>query len=358
MFNTDSSFNYNNYIKCIELIDYTYSIYENSINNSVNLNLFHNEMLQKFGLENSVLFETLASPTPIQQNLTIYQQLISHILPIPSLNSSSSLHSPIVNPIQSIFALGGVIKNTNIAVISFRGTSNEPEWILDIQSLNQITISQIKTDSFEPLVNIKMSFPTVQVGDGFLHLYCSFLGHRNNSNGCVCKTQCNKNKCLYYDNGNYSQINYSCKKNIGSCHQPSFSLQHQIYDFLIKHKCKQVILTGHSLGAALTNLSAFHLQYAFSPNFIHSIYSFAPPRTGNIPFAQSLETIKNKFYTIINMNDLIPNSILPILPSQTCFSHVGLIKTFNYLDSSLTDSNYIWLMHSLLTYKSSFSQLI
>lgn len=372
-FSTKSSFNDTNFMKCIELIQYTHNLYEKSIKQPIIMNTFKTEMNTKFHLEDAILFEGQATPDIIPSSnmtsLLFYQDILTGLLPLPSLLQSSSNSSATsisissVPAVQSIIGVGGIIKGTRIAVISLRGTGNDAEWILDIQSLQQIPISISKKDQdneqLEPLINVSMSFPNVNVGKGFLKLYCSTTNTRNDSNGCICKTPCDKGSCLYYQNGYYSQIQYECEKNFGKClDSPSPSLQHQIYNFLLKNKCTQVILTGHSLGAALANLCAFHLQYAFSREFIHSVYSFAPPKTGNPSFAKSLEPLQDKFYTIINSNDLIPASILPILPSLGYFSHVGQIKTFNALLTNDPNSlNYIWIMHSLDTYKLYYNDL-
>jgi len=323
MFAKNPNFNLNNFYLSIDLIQYTLDLYKESLNTPINIPFFQQKMMKNFGLEKACVFETFSS-------------------------------SP-KNSIQSIIAIGGIIIGTNIAVISFRGTSNNPEWFRDFQSMRVIHIptNDVKNEigQVEPLSGISKSFPNILIGEGFYNIYASRIGYRDLSSGCVCKTNCFMRRCQTFETSYYSQIEKKCTQKNIKCSSTSLpSLQTQIYQYMITNKCTQVLITGHSLGAALTNLCVFHLQHAFSSSFIHSVYSFASPRTGNPDFAENFRNIQN-YYTIINSNDLITNIPLPY--QKNCFSHVGEILLFVDLNTDIEcNSDYIWTMHSLDTYKS------
>lgn len=336
MFIDDQTFNYNNFMSSIQFLNVVYEIYNTSLTSPISLD-YVESAINTLGLENAVLFETFASP-----------------FRSPSVPFGS---------IQSIIAIGGIIKNTNIAVIAFRGTSNNTEWINDFQSMNLISLPDISTDknvgTLESLSGIPMTMPYIKIGDGFLRIYASRIGYRSSTN-CVCKTNCNNGFCPTFSSLQYSQIVGSCQSSKTSCDSISGpSLQSQIYQFLSKMKCSKVIITGHSLGSALANICAFHLKNAFQNDFIHSVYSFAPPRTGNPDFANNILSIQNRFYTIINSNDMITNIPLPFMSQYLgCFTHVGKLLVFTQIDSTIEcNLDYVWTMHRLDTYQNNFQTL-
>lgn len=317
----------------------------------------------------------------------LYQESLSQPISIPSemkevdlqkvqvfeaLSTFTAEHGQIIRPSvkQTIIGLGGIsIKNPSIGVIAFRGTSNNQEWVEDVKALRLINLSNQTADAFSIVEKLKgvdsSSFPeSLLIGDGFLNMYSTRIGVINRLNGCVCASDCKDGLCYYSPNGNYSMIGSRCYNEgmIGACNafnRSNQSLNGQIFDFVSKmintYKVKKFIITGHSLGGALVNLCAFHLLHAFGPSVIHSVYSYASPRTGNTEFALSLFPLYDKYFTIINSNDLVPS--LP-LPWPFCFSHCGRILSFAQLTADANcDTSYLLDMHDLETYRKNYNYI-
>ena len=342
MFSNDPHFHLQNFNACIDLVQYVAQLYQQGLTTPLSLTDIQST-LASMGLAWGTVFQTFASPFRSPQT------------PFGS--------------VQTVMAAAGVIQGTRTAVIAFRGTSNNVEWINDFQSVRLQSIpstsSSTNIGTVEPLSGVFLSMPSVLLGDGFYRIYASRIGV-NASQGCVCKTDCENIKCRYYPSGDYTQIYQACQAAgpTTSCSTTNGSsapsLQAQIYDYVTSMGCDRVLITGHSLGAALANVCAFHLQNALGDEAIHSVYALAPPRTGNPAFAQSLASLKDRYYTIINSNDLVPNVPLPFMPpGPGCFSHVGKLMVFNDVDTSLPcDMDYVWAMHRLSTYQKHGEELL
>jgi len=87
----------------------------------------------------------------------------------------------------------------------------------------------------------------------------------------------------------------------------------------------QLIIAGHSLGAALATLCYFD---HWSADINIQLYSFAAPRVGNIPFAAFLSSHREGIFRVFNTEDLIP-----ALPPPIFF---GLIYEHNSEDIAFT----------------------
>ena len=79
-------------------------------------------------------------------------------------------------------------------------------------------------------------------------------------------------------------------------------------------------ITGHSLGGALTTLTAASIRMLPSPPSQQNmqIYSLASPRIGNGDFANAFDAVVPNNYRIYNIRDYVPT--LP--PAQWGFQHV------------------------------------
>ena len=125
----------------------------------------------------------------------------------------------------------------------------------------------------------------------------------------------------------------------------------QVFDFLdnARPAPTKVIVTGHSLGAAIANL--FMLDYSVSRPNVHTVsVTLASPRTGKTAFHKAYEQtygLTPRTYRIANFFDWVPT-----LPPKTIldYRHVGqrFLVAF-YLEHGLDTD--ILSRHSLLNYQ-------
>lgn len=82
--------------------------------------------------------------------------------------------------------------------------------------------------------------------------------------------------------------------------------------------CDQILVTGHSLGAALAVLAAPDIDRKMPPNKIEPrLITFAGPRVGLIDFAAKFNALIESCYRVVNFLDIVP--YLPPAP----YVHVG-----------------------------------
>ncbi len=88
---------------------------------------------------------------------------------------------------------------------------------------------------------------------------------------------------------------------------------------LIPEEAEKVVVTGHSLGAALSVLCAVDVQYNFKSKDVEA-YLFGCPRVGNKAFAKSYDKRVFKTMRVSNGNDVVTK----IPPKILGFHHVGI----------------------------------
>ena len=66
---------------------------------------------------------------------------------------------------------------------------------------------------------------------------------------------------------------------------------------------KKLLLTGHSLGAAIATLMAFDVMYDYQV----SLYTYGSPRVGNAYFAKEFENV-SEMYRITHYYDIVPHT--------------------------------------------------
>lgn len=116
-------------------------------------------------------------------------------------------------------------------------------------------------------------------------------------------------------------------------------------------KSSTLVVTGHSLGAALATLAGLDLVLAGYTNVI--VYNFASPRVGDRSFTELVDQ-SMKVYRIVNSSDLIPTLPLSVQPNMTTpnqpsfYSHCGSALYFsdNWL-SLLNNHNIAIYMKNL-----------
>ena len=94
-----------------------------------------------------------------------------------------------------------------------------------------------------------------------------------------------------------------------------------IRDYLPKNP--QIVITGHSLGGALSHLCALDLAF-YNP----IQYSFASPLIFNPLGSLVYDKYVKYSYRIANLVDLVTLSPLPIMPNKDLFCHVGKLVHF------------------------------
>ena len=113
-----------------------------------------------------------------------------------------------------------------------------------------------------------------------------------------------------------------------------------VHPFIDEHPTARVLITGHSLGAALATLGALELKRQFGishpDNHMH-LYTFGSPRMGNQAFADYLNTLygEGTYQRVTHYNDLVPH--LPPIPVN--FIHGG--TEVWYYENSNIDLKYV-----------------
>ncbi|MBV8102681.1 MAG: lipase family protein [Verrucomicrobia bacterium] len=88
--------------------------------------------------------------------------------------------------------------------------------------------------------------------------------------------------------------------------------------------CRRLILTGHSLGAALSELAAPDVLHNLNGRWQPEVQNFAGPRVGQNDFVNIFDVQIDVCFRVVNMWDLVPN-----VPPALIFEHVGIAVTIN-----------------------------
>jgi len=212
------------------------------------------------------------------------------------------------------FVTIGLVDNTDIGIISWRGTITSNEWIADVTT--GMTLKKFST--CEEINNDRCSS-------------FSIPGAFKNSGSKI------HTKMLEIYNNTYVTYN-----------QKRYSISQIMKDI---YPNTRWIITGHSLGAALAELCAADLS-ARSVK-INSVYLFADPSPGNDKYRHIYNDILTNnindvklgkiTYNITNRNDLVPNSMSNIFWGRKL---VGVTKSFNGPKSKSIDT--IGLAHNMV----------
>jgi triacylglycerol lipase len=165
---------------------------------------------------------------------------------------------PIVAAMTSntnIFGLMGRNTASRIAFLSFRGTSDVAEWVADIDAI---------PDEYRPISGFG------QVHSGFQDVY--------------------------------QLVRANITANLSAA----------------TAGCDQILITGHSLGAALAVLAAPDVARTMPPNTIEPrLLTFAGPKVGLSDFAAKFDALIESCFRVVNSLDVVP--FLPPAP----YVHVG-----------------------------------
>jgi hypothetical protein len=99
-----------------------------------------------------------------------------------------------------------------------------------------------------------------------------------------------------------------------------FAVRDNLIALLNKYSAgyKEILITGHSLGAALCSLATLDLLNV-NPQLSPIVYTWAEPRVGHADFVTFFNTHVNICYRIVNVWDLVPH--LP--PDVALYEHEG-----------------------------------
>lgn len=331
LWSIDTSFNKNNYTQCCNIISYIYSIID-----------------QKLKITSADVRSVLASDLKIKNAVLI-------------LGTDNYLTETISDTqVKAKYDLIGIVGQlsepgkTNIGIIAFRGTQSDQNWTSNFVSNAFQSIDLSKPTDIDPMIPGKYVTlpdvppsqfkPNTNVGKGWYELYTRVQGAKTVS-GCVCAGPCNarlKNNimdadnCIIIDPDQVSSIdnNGTCKPKIpardviGIKEQCDTCIDHNaaspaiaqlVLDAVKALQAQGVtsfIITGHSLGGALATICSYHLVKAGVD--IHSIYTFASPKTGDGVFVGDYNTIipDNKVFRVYNPGDDVVK--VPVL-----FTHVA-----------------------------------
>lgn len=116
-------------------------------------------------------------------------------------------------------------------------------------------------------------------------------------------------------------------------HDSFLSVRSQVIGFLNQvENLETVYITGHSLGAALSALAAWDLQYNNPTAKIGTFYNFGQPRVGNDAFANSFKSQPFQEFRVVHYKDVVPH-----LPTEGMgFHHVPTEVFYNEASSSYT----------------------
>jgi predicted lipase len=232
---------------------------------------------------------------PIQQSNSYQEDIARYVSNLISIVSNNKINDQNPKGLDNIKLLFndknnipfGVIwkdKINNVLFIIFRGTNNIGEWIQDLN---------VKQDRY-------------------------FIPQKNN-------TQHN------------SQVLFSINENTNVSVHAGFmdaysKFRENMLDTIKKEGPSQIIVGGHSLGAAISTICGVEL---FGKGFNTIIYNFASPRVAGENFKKIIDNSKIPIYRIVNEEDIVPTlppSIVPNLKEikkPFFYTHCGEQKSFS-----------------------------
>lgn len=124
-------------------------------------------------------------------------------------------------------------------------------------------------------------------------------------------------------------------------------LVNTVKNYMSRNNPPQIVITGHSLGGALSQLCTYDLAY-YKP--IH--YSFAAPMVFNPTGAYAFDKLVTSSYRVANISDLVIMAPLAVMPNKDAFCHTGHLVYFqhNLGDFSLNHT-FSYMLQYELDYK-------
>lgn len=100
-----------------------------------------------------------------------------------------------------------------------------------------------------------------------------------------------------------------------------------------------ILVTGHSLGAALATLATARLKFENNTE-VAGLYTYGCPRVGDETFAKAFnDALKDRAFRFVNNNDVVTR--IPIPLKSLPYNHVGMLQYFA-VDGVLSDDIGWW----------------
>ena len=106
----------------------------------------------------------------------------------------------------------------------------------------------------------------------------------------------------------------------------------------LKNKNKNLVITGHSLGAAMATLFASRQE---TKGYDVKLYTFGSPRVGNDEWAEQFANIEA--YRFVNNNDIVCT-----VPPFGYYTHVGELHYMSYTGKIMLGTTWYQRLHDKL----------
>ena len=143
-----------------------------------------------------------------------------------------------------------------------------------------------------------------------------YVGYNQKDDEIVVAFRGSDNIVNWISNIDFLQIAY--KDVTGAKAHRGFYLSYQLVQpqvisavksLLSLHTTAKILVTGHSLGAALATFAALDIKETLNPQRTLRLYNFGSPRTGNQLFADHVMTVlpEGTFFRVVHSNDIVPH---------------------------------------------------
>jgi triacylglycerol lipase len=118
----------------------------------------------------------------------------------------------------------------------------------------------------------------------------------------------------------------------------------QMFDTINKYKPNNIVVTGHSLGAAVSTIVGLDIKDKHH-NVV--VYNFASPRVGDLNFCKAVKSINLPLFRIVNNSDIIPTLPTPVMlnldepDNPLMYIHCGTLISFTINWESVINNHLI-----------------
>lgn len=147
-----------------------------------------------------------------------------------------------------------------------------------------------------------------------------YIGYFRSKNLIVVSFRGSANAQNWIEDFNIEMVSYDCK---GCEVHAGFYNDYRVIEAKVdakvaemntKYPTARILTTGHSMGAALSEIAGLRLRQKFAVPV--DVHNFGCPRVGNPAMAQFITTRVDSLYRVVHHKDLIPH-----LPPESAFYH-------------------------------------